>query len=148
MPRIDLDTIAPRTGSDYPQPYNLATQKRLVRPLSKLAGLTDFEVNHVVLPPGAWSSQRHWHEREDEFLVMIAGHAWLVDEQGRTPLAAADCVAFPKKDRNGHHIIAGDAGCIFVVVGVAEASPCHYPDIDLFYDAASDAYLHKDGTRY
>jgi uncharacterized cupin superfamily protein len=28
---------------------------------------------HVVLKPGAWSSQRHWHDDEDELLVMLSG---------------------------------------------------------------------------
>ena len=148
MPRIDLDAIEPHSGSGYPPPYNLAAQKRLVRRLSKPAGLTDFGVNHVTLPPGAWSSQRHWHEGEDEFLVMIAGAAWLVDNEGRALLEAGDCATFPKNDRNGHHLIAGDSGCTFIVMGVEETTPCHYPDIDLLWDAATDAYQHKDGTPY
>lgn len=148
MPRIDLDAIEPSTGSGYPAPYNLSAQKREARRLSKPAGISDFEVNHVTLPPGAWSAQRHWHEGEDEFLVMVAGNAVLVDDAGETPLVAGDCAAFPKMDRNGHHIIAGESGCTFVVMGVAETSPCHYPDIDLLYDAAGDRYLHKDGTPY
>ena len=148
MPRIDLDAIEPVTGSGYPEPYNLARQGRHVRPLSRPAGLTDFEANHVILPPGAWSSQRHWHEGEDEFLVMVAGRAMLVDDSGETPLSPGDCVAFPKNDGSGHHLIAGEKGCTFVVIGVAETSLCHYPDADLLYDAAADRYLHRDGTPY
>ncbi len=148
MPRIDLDAIEPMTGSGYPEPYNLGDQKRQTRALSRNAGLTDFEANHVILPPGAWSSQRHWHEGEDEFLVMVAGSAMLLDDSGETPLSPGDCVAFPKNDGNGHHVIAGEKGCTFVVIGVAETSLCHYPDADLHYDAAADHYLHKDGTPY
>jgi uncharacterized cupin superfamily protein len=116
--------------------------------LSKPAGLTDFEANHVVLPAGAWSSQRHWHEGEDEFLVMVSGRATLIDDRGETALAPGDCAAFPKNDGNGHHLVAGEGGCVFVVVGVAETSPCHYPDVDLLFDAASDRYCRKDGTPY
>jgi uncharacterized cupin superfamily protein len=148
MPRIDLNAIEPSTGSGYPEPYNLGAQKRQMRPLSRHAGLADFEANHVILPPGAWSSQRHWHEGEDEFLVMVAGSAALVDDSGETALSPGDCVAFPKNDGNGHHVIAGETGCTFVVIGVAETSLCHYPDADLLYDAAADRYLHRDGTPY
>lgn len=148
MPRIDLDAIEPMTGSGYPEPYNLGDHERQTRALSRNTGLTDFEANHVILPPGAWSSQRHWHEGEDEFLVMVAGSAMLVDDSGETPLSPGDCVAFPKNDGNGHHVIAGEKGCTFVVIGVAETSLCHYPDADLLYDAAADRYLHKDGTPY
>ena len=148
MPRIDLDAIEPRRGSDYPEPYDREVRECEVRALSRPAGLTDFEANHVVLPPGAWSSQRHWHEGEDEFLVMVAGGAMLVDDAGETPLRPGDCVAFPKGDGNGHHLVAGAEGCRFVVLGMAERSPCHYPDIDLLYDAAADRYRHRDGTSY
>jgi len=148
MPRIDLDAIPGLTGCDYPAPYNLAPHARVYRPLTGPAGLTDFRANHVVLPPGAWSSQRHWHEGEDEFLVMVSGSATLIDDAGETALAAGDCAAFPRNDGNGHHLVGGPEGCVFVVVGVAEASPCHYPDIDLRYDAAADRYTHVDGTPY
>ena len=148
MPRIDLDAVPPHEGSDYPAPYEVAAQDRVNRRLSKAAGLSDFLANHVVLPPGAWSSQRHWHEGEDEFLVIISGSATLIDDGGETPLAAGDCCAFPKNDGNGHHLVGGSEGCSFVVMGVAETSPCHYPDIDLLYDAAADRYTHRDGTPY
>ncbi|HEY0316277.1 MAG TPA: cupin domain-containing protein [Sphingomonas sp.] len=148
MPKIDIEAIEPKTGSGYPEPYNLAAQKRVFRSLSKAGGVVDFEANHVILPPGAWSSQRHWHEGEDEFLVMTSGTATLVEDAGETLLEAGDCAAFPKMDRNGHHLIGGPEGASFVVIGIAESSPCHYPDIDLLYDAATDRNLHKDGTPY
>jgi uncharacterized cupin superfamily protein len=148
MPKIDIAAIEARSGSGYPPPYNLAAQKRLFRSLSKAGRVTDFEVNHITLPPGAWSSQRHWHEGEDEFLVMTSGTATLVDDDGETVLRPGDCAAFPKNDGNGHHLIGGSEGGSFVVIGTAETSPCHYPDIDLLYDAATDRNLHKDGTPY
>jgi uncharacterized cupin superfamily protein len=148
MPKIDIDAIEPKTGSDYPPPYNLAVQDRQFRSLSKASGIADFEANHVILSPGTWSSQRHWHEGEDEFLVMVSGTATLVDDDGETTLKAGDCATFPKMDGNGHHLIGGPEGCSFVVIGIAERSLCHYPDIDLLYDAATDRQLHKDGTPY
>jgi uncharacterized cupin superfamily protein len=146
MPKIDIDAIQGKTSSDYPDPYNLGHHGRVYRSLARAGGITDFEANHVILPPGAWSSQRHWHEGEDEFLVMTSGSATLVDEHGETQLKAGDCAAFPKMDRIGHHLIGGPEGATFVVVGMAETSPCHYPDIDL--RAEGPRYLHKDGTPY
>ncbi len=148
MPKIDIEAIEPKSGSDYPPPYNRPVKDRLYRKLAQASGITDFEVNHVVLQPGIWSSQRHWHEGEDEFLLMVSGTATLIDDAGETPLKAGDCAAFPKMDENGHHLVGGPDGCVFVVIGVAETSPCHYPDIDLLYDAATDRQLHKDGTPY
>ena len=141
MPKIDIDVIVPQSGSGYPPPYDLPVRERLFRSLSNASGLSDFEANHVVLPPGIWSSQRHWHEGEDEFLVMVSG-------TGETALKPGDCAAFRKMDGNGHHLIGGPEGCSFVVIGVTESSLCHYPDIDLLYDPVTDRNLHKDETPY
>jgi uncharacterized cupin superfamily protein len=148
MPKIDLDAITLISGSGYPAPFDDAAGDRRIRQLSKPSGITDFEINHVVLPEGAWSSQRHWHEGEDEFVVLLSGRATLIDDSGETPLTAGDCVAFPKNDRNGHHLIGGEGGCTFVVWGVPEKTPCHYPDIDLLLNATDGIYRHKDGTPY
>ena len=148
MPKIDLDAIPAETGSNYPAPFDAAVLPRTYRSLSRSAGITDFEANLVTLEPGTWSSQRHWHEGEDEFLAILSGTATLVDDNGETPLAAGDCAAFPKNDGNGHHLIAGASGCSFVVVGIAEATPCHYPDIDLLLDPVAGRYAHRDGTPY
>ena len=41
------------------------------------------------LKPGAWSSQRHWHDGEDEFLVMLEGEAVLVEDEAATVLRPA-----------------------------------------------------------
>lgn len=148
MPKVDLAAIAPVTGSGYPPPYDREAGDRRILPLSAAAGVTDFEINRVELPEGAWSSQRHWHEGEDEFLVMLSGRAVLVDDFGETPLGAGDCVAFPKGDGNGHHLRGGEGGCVFVVWGKPEATPCHYPDVDLLLHPEDGFYRHKDGTPY
>jgi uncharacterized cupin superfamily protein len=146
MPRIDLDAIRTVDGSGYPEPFDSCAPGRRIWQLAKPGGITDFEVNRVFLPEGAWSSQRHWHEGEDEFLIMLTGVATLVDDSGETVLGAGDCVAFPKNDGNGHHLIGGPGGCVFVVWGMPEKTPCHYPDIDL--DLVDGRYVHKDGTPY
>ncbi|MGE0776086.1 MAG: cupin domain-containing protein [Sphingomonadaceae bacterium] len=148
MPKLDLDTIPQINNTGYPEPYASAVQGRWYRRIAPAAGLTDFGVSHVSLKPGAWSSQRHWHEAEDEFLVVLSGEVALVDDAGRTVLRAGDCAAFPKNERNGHHLInESSADCVFVVVGRPSASECHYPDIDLHLDERQ-RYTHKDGTPY
>src|SRR3546814_10455205 len=83
------------------------------------------------MPPGGWSSQRHWHEGEDEIVVMLAGTAVLVDDDGRHPMHPGDVAIFPKGDRNGHHLVnESAAACVFVALGRPEKSPCPYPDAD------------------
>jgi uncharacterized cupin superfamily protein len=149
MPRIDLQSIAATSRTTYPEPYAGQMTKRHYRRLGPAAGLSDFGVSHVRLDPGGISSQRHWHEGEDEFLVMIAGEAVLVEEGRETILVAGDCAAFPKGVPDGHHLVnRGAAECIFIVVGRPAQSDCHYPDIDLHLDSAIGGYRHKDGRPY
>ena len=147
MPRIDLDSIAQRNDTGYPGAHARLVQPRWVRRLAPVAGLTDFGVTHVVLKPGAASSQRHWHEDEDEFLVMLSGEAMLVEEGARTLLRAGDMAAFPKGEPDGHHLVnEGDTDCAFVAFGRPPTGDCHYPDIDLLWSGG--VYRHKDGRRY
>ena len=148
MPKLDLDTIPQTNRTGYPPPFDQPVQGRWYRRLAPAGGLTAMGVSQVVLKPGAWSSQRHWHEGEDEFLVMISGEAVLVDDDGEHVLGPGDCAAFPKGDRNGHHLQnRSDADCVFVVVGAGEELGGEYPDIDMRW-TADDRYVHKDGTPY
>lgn len=149
MPKIDLDAAEASTATGYPQPYAADVAGRLHRSLGTLSGLKDFGVRHVTLLPGAWSSQRHWHEDEDEFLVMLQGEATLVEQTGETLLRPGDCAAFPKGVPNGHHVInRSQQPCVFVCVGRNSDRDCHYPDIDLLHEGASNRYLHKDRRPY
>ena len=148
MPKIDLDRLEQSNRTGYPPPFNEAVQGRWWRRLAPATGLTDFGVSHVTLKPGAWSSQRHWHEGEDEFLVMLSGEAVLVEDDGRTILRAGDCAAWPKGVHNGHHLInESEQDCVFVVMSGGNNSGGGYPDIDMMW-TADDRYVHKDGTPY
>ncbi len=117
MPKVDLETIEQTNRTGYPPPHNEKVAGRWYRRLAPATGLTDFAVSHVTLKPGAWSSQRHWHDGEDEFLVMLSGEAVLVEDEGRTILRAGDMAAWPKGTGNGHHLI-NESGedCTFLVV--------------------------------
>jgi len=149
MPKLDLDAIERTDRTGYPQPYAAAMGKRLYRKLAGPAGLADFGVSHVLLQPGGISSQRHWHEGEDEFLVMLEGEAVLVEDEGETMLRPGDCAAFPKGVANGHHLVNRSArDCVFVCVGKPAVTDCHYPDIDMHLDAVTGRFTHKDGSAY
>ena len=148
MPKIDLDAIEQTNRTGYPSPFDQPVQGRWYRRLAPATGLTAFGVSHVVLKPGAWSSQRHWHEGEDEFLVMVSGEGVLVDDKGEHLLRPGDCAAFPMKDRNGHHVQnRGDEDCVFVVVGAGRNEGGDYPDIDMSF-TPEGTYVRKDGTPY
>ena len=148
MPKIDLESIEQVNRTGYPAPFDQQVAGRWSRRLAPAAGLSDFGVSHVVLKAGAWSSQRHWHEGEDEFLVILSGEAVLVEDEGRSVLRAGDCAAFPKGVCNGHHLRnESEEDCAFIVVGGGTNIGGAYSDIDMMF-TADGAYVHKDGTPY
>lgn len=148
MPKLDLDAIPQTNATGYPAPHAGPVQGRWYRRLGSAGGLRDFGVSHVTLEPGAWSSQRHWHEGEDEFVVMLSGEAVLVDDAGEQTLRAGDCAAFPAGEANGHVLQnRGAVACTFVAVGRPTASPCHYPDIDMVW-TPDRGYHRADGRDF
>jgi len=148
MPKLDLDAITPINATGYPPVFADKVQGRFYRRLAPAAGLVDFGASHVELQPGAWSSQRHWHEAEDEMVVMVSGEAVLVDDSGETILRPGDIAAFPKGDGNGH-VLQNRSGmpCTFVAIGRPAASDCHYPDIDMHLFQGT-GFRRKDGGEF
>ena len=148
MPKLDLERIEQTNRTGYPSPYDKDVAGRWYRRLAPAGGLTQFGASHVTLKPGAWSSQRHWHDEEDEFLVMLSGQAVLVEDSGHTVLRAGDCAAWPKGNTNGHHLRnESDSDCTFVVIGSGAGDAGGYSDIDLLF-TADGSYAHKDGSPY
>ena len=149
MPKIDLDAIPQANSTGYPPPYDEAVAGRWVRRLAAAAGLREMGASHVVLKPGAWTSQRHWHALEDELVVMLSGEAVLVEDGGETVLRPGDIAIWPKGVRDGHHLQNRSAeDCSMLAISAGDSANDHgeYPDIDLRF--APQGYLHKDGTPY
>ncbi len=149
MPKIDHAAVAERRGAGYPAPFAALASGRIKQALGAAGGLTDFGVNLTRLPPGAWSSQRHWHSREDEFVYVLSGELTLITEAGEQTLCAGDCAAFAGNVPDGHHLInRGREMAVYLEVGSRhDDDTCHYPDIDL-HAARGEGYTHKDGTPY
>lgn len=152
MPRINIDALSKRTGCGYPSPFDQPCRNRVRRQLGDAGGLSDFGVNLLELQPGAWSSQRHWHSAEDEFVWVLAGEVTLIDDAGEQILHAGDCAAFAKGDANGHHLVnRSDAPvrCLEIGSRWPAEDACDYPDIDLHIGPEpAETYTHKDGTPY
>jgi uncharacterized cupin superfamily protein len=150
MPKLDRLSIPERKGSSYPAPFDKEPALRSRRALGDAGGLTQFGVNLLQLPPGAWSSQRHWHSAEDEFVYVLSGEVVLITDKGEEPLRAGDCVAFPRSVADGHHLVNKSAiTAVCLEVGTRAADDVAiYPDIDLAFDSKVGAYTHKDGTPY
>lgn len=148
MPKIDLDAIAQTNRTGYPPEHAAEVQGRWYRRMGPPSGLTQFTASHVVLKPGAWSSQRHWHAEEDEMLVMLKGEAVLVEDSGRTILRPGDICAWPKGSTNGHHLRnESETDCVFVAIGSGAGGGGGYSDIDMVFDGAG-RYLRRDSTLY
>jgi uncharacterized cupin superfamily protein len=148
MPKINLEAIEQVNRTGYPPPFNEQVAGRWYRRLAPAIGLTDFGVSHVVLKPGAWSSQRHWHNGEDEFLVMLEGEAVLVEDDGRTIMRPGDCAGWPKGSTNGHHLInESDLDCAFICMSGGTNTGGGYSDIDMIF-TTEGGFAHKDGTPY
>jgi uncharacterized cupin superfamily protein len=150
MPKIDIATVPERKGSGYPPPFDAPCADRVRQRLGNAGGLTDFGVNLMRLPPGNWSSQRHWHSHEDEFVYLLEGELTLIEDGGETVLRAGDCAAFAKGSGNGHHLInKSGAMAVYLEVGSrqsADLTTCS--DVDMMSSNADGRFVHKDGTPY
>jgi uncharacterized cupin superfamily protein len=154
MPKINPADAKLISGSRYPPPFDKPCRSRSSLRLGDVAGLTQFGVNLQRLPPGAWSSQRHWHSHEDEFVYVLAGVVVLLTDAGEEILRAGDCAGFKGGDRNGHCLQNRSAheATILVVGTRHDEDHGEYPDIDLKFTAGGysgkSAYVHKDGSPY
>ena len=150
MPKIDLSGVRVHAGSGYPSPFDAPCAARTRRRLGDAGGLQDFGVNLMTLPPGGWSSQRHWHSDEDEFVFVLEGELTLVEDDGETLLCAGECAAFPKGSGNGHHLKnLSSAVAVYLEVGSRQPddlTTCS--DIDLKSSNADGRFVRKDGTPY
>ena len=150
MPKIDMKSLPERRGSAYPPPFDQIAKDRVRQRLGDAAGITQFGVNLLRLPPGAASSQRHWHSNEDEFVFVVSGEVTLVTDKGEEVLRAGDCAGFPKNVPDGHQLInKSSATVVCLEIGTRTGEDvCVYSDIDMMIDPRKGGYTRKDGTPY
>jgi uncharacterized cupin superfamily protein len=149
MPKIDPSQAPAAHGTGYPDPHAEPCLSRERWRLGDAVGLTDFGVNLLRLPAGAWSSQRHWHALEDEFIMVISGEVVLIEDEGETVLKPGDFAGFKAGVKNGHHLV-NRSGQDAVILEVGSRRPDEsgdYPDIDMTFSKAS-GFTHRDGTPY
>jgi uncharacterized cupin superfamily protein len=148
MKKIDLSAVPVQTGSSYPRPFDAPCRGQSFQRMARYAGLTQFGVNLTVIEQGAWSSQRHWHSHEDEFIWVLEGELTLITDAGEEILRAGDCAAFRRGDPDGHHLV-NKSSRPAKVLEIGNSNPqdrCTYPDIDMVADGAG--YTHRDGKPY
>lgn len=147
LPAVDPAMLPDVAGTDYPAPFDAAVAGRLTCALGQALGLQAFGVNIVTLPPGCWSSQRHWHSHEDEFVIVLEGVATLVSDSGEQVLGTGQAAGFPRGRADGHHFINHtEAPVRLLVVGNDDvADICHYADADLHLASKATGYSDKNG---
>lgn len=152
MAKIDVKNAPVSLGTRYPAPHDEPCKKRENVRLGQAGGLTQFGVNITLLKPGVWSSQRHWHEKEDEFVYVLAGEVVLVTDEGEETLRAGDCAAFKAGVHNGHCLQnrSNAEARILTVGSIDDADWGEYPDIDMKFwpgrYSGGGGYTKKDGT--
>ena len=152
MPKIDIAAIPLDAATNYPPPFNKAVEGRARKRLARAAGLTQFGVNICTLKPGASSSQRHWHENEDELVYVLEGEVVLCEDDGEIVLKAGEAAAWKAGVENGHCIVnRSPRDAVVMEVGTrAPAERAHYSDIDMkvVRDESGFRYSRKNGEPY
>ncbi len=153
IPAVSVAIETPtRTGSRYPAPFNEPCIGRTKYILGDQFGLDQFGVNLAVIEPGSWSSQRHWHEKEDEFVYMLEGELVLVDDAGEHVLSPGMCAGFKAGNGNGHCLKnMTDKRAVYLEVGSRkEGERAHYSDIDMMAVAKDGkmSFVRKDGSSF
>lgn len=149
--KVDLSSVRMVTGSVYPSPYDVPCAARVRRRLGDAAGLTQFGVNLTRLPAGAWSSQRHWHSAEDEFIYVLEGELLLVTDGGEEILRAGECAGFQGGTPDGHQLQnRSGKEAVYLEIGSRriEHDEVTYPDIDLRAPKGRVGFTHSDGRPY
>jgi len=154
MPKIDKTAAPSSKGTRYPPPHDIPCRGRSWLRLGDAANLTQFGVNLLLLRPGVWSSQRHWHMYEDEFVYVVEGEVMLVTDAGEEALRAGDCAGFKAGVRDGHCFQnRSNSDVQLLVVGSRdERDHGEYPDIDMVFlpprHAGDSGYRRKDGSSF
>jgi uncharacterized cupin superfamily protein len=151
VPKIDIETAPTGHGTGYPDEFAAPCKPRRRWRLGDAVGLDQFGVNLLRLPAGAWSSQRHWHSAEDEFVWVVEGEVVLVEDGVETVLRAGDCAGFKAGVANGHHLEnRSDREAVLLEMGSRrpDKDTCTYSDIAMVARAGEDFYRHRDGSPY
>jgi uncharacterized cupin superfamily protein len=133
MKKIEIESAPARSGTRYPEELAAPCVARASRLVGDAAGLTQFGVLIMRVAPGSWSSHRHWHEHEDEFVYVLEGEGVLVTDAGEEMLTAGDCAGFPAGERDGHHFQnRSDHELVLLVVGARnDADWGEFSDVDM-----------------
>ena len=149
MPKIDIAKLPVEANTNYPDPFWKAVVGRERKRLGNVVGLSQFGVNLTTLKPGAWSSQRHWHRNEDEFVYVLSGEIVLCEDHREIVLKPGDAAGFKANSGNGHCLInRTQKDAVYLEVGTRTVNETVvYSDIDMRLERDKNGvrYLRKTG---
>jgi uncharacterized cupin superfamily protein len=152
MPKVAIAGVPVDTVNMYPDPFFKVVVGRERKRLGNAVGLGQFGVNLTTLEPGAWSSQRHWHQMEDEFIYVLSGELVLCEDGGEVVLKSGDAAGFKANSGNGHCLINRTAhDAVYIEVGTRSVDErVVYSDIDMVLerDKGGSRYMRKSGELY
>lgn len=150
LPALQPETVALKREMDYPGDFKKLVAGRARRALGDALGLSQFGVNLVQLAPGSASAQRHWHHREDEFVIILSGEVVLISDAGEQTLRAGATAGFPASEADGHHLLnKSKEEAVYLEIGSRVAGDVvEYPDIDLIFRKDERIFTNKRGEAY
>ncbi|MCK9908622.1 cupin domain-containing protein [Microbacteriaceae bacterium K1510] len=153
MPKIDIDKVPDDVATGYPVQFRAAIEGRSRKRIGNAIGLTQFGVNICTLRPGAQSSQRHWHQNEDEFVYVLDGEVVLIEDGGEIVLRKGEAAGWKAGAPDGHTIVnRSDRDALVLEVGTRHpvGDKVVYPDIDMLFErtATTRVYTRKSGEPY
>jgi len=151
LPAFDPKALPESNATSYPEKFKAINSHRWNRRLGDHAGLKNFGVNLTRLEPGAQSSARHAHAKQDEFIWVVEGEVVLETNEGSQTLRPGMCAGFAAGCGNAHRFVNRTDKDAFILV-VGDRTPFDevtYPDIDNHGKAGADGkyvYTRKNGT--
>ncbi len=151
-PAFDPKELPEQSSTGYPEPYKSRVAGRHRRRLGDHAGLKNFGVNLTRLDPGAESSMRHWHAKQDEFIYVLEGEVTLVTNAGRQRLSPGMAAGFPAGKPDGHQLVnETDKSVLYIEIG--DRTPedgATYSDVDMAARMIEGKWVfaHKDGSLF
>jgi uncharacterized cupin superfamily protein len=151
-PAFDPKELPEQSSTGYPEPYKSRVAGRHRRRLGDHAGLKNFGVNLTRLDPGAESSMRHWHAKQDEFIYVLEGEVTLVTDSGRQKLSSGMAAGFPAGRPDGHQLVNETAKpALYLEIG--DRTPedgAAYSDVDMAARMIEGKWVftHKDGSPF
>ena len=151
-PALDPAQVLEQSTTGYPEPYKARVAGRHKRRLGDAAGLKNFGVNLTRLDPGAESSMRHWHSKQDEFIYVLEGEVTLVTDAGRQKIKPGMAAGFPAGKPDAHQLV-NETKKPVLYLEIGDRTPgdgATYADVDMAARVVDGKWVftHKDGSPY